>query len=58
MLLKDGRWQGEAMKKMLLQDDDVMAAARDKGMERLDQIGYAILERDGEITVIEKEEKQ
>jgi uncharacterized membrane protein YcaP (DUF421 family) len=32
---------------MRLQDTDVMAAARTKGMERLDQISYAVLERNG-----------
>lgn len=35
------------MRRMRFQDDDVMAAARDKGLERLDQIEYAILERNG-----------
>ncbi len=57
VLLKDNQWQVEAMEKMRLQDDDVMAAARGKGIERLDQIEYAILERNGEIAVIQKEEE-
>jgi uncharacterized membrane protein YcaP (DUF421 family) len=30
-----------------------MAAAREKGLERLDQIEYAILERNGQISIIE-----
>ncbi len=54
VLLKRGEWQVETMKKMRLQDDDVMAMARDNGLERLDQIEYAILERNGEITIVEK----
>ncbi len=29
-----------------------MAAARDKGLERLDQIDFAVLERNGEISII------
>ena len=52
VLLKKGEWQIETMKKMRLQDDDVMAMARDNGIERLDQIEYAILERNGEISTI------
>jgi uncharacterized membrane protein YcaP (DUF421 family) len=58
VLLKDGRWQMEPMKNMRLQDDDVMAAARDKGLERLDQIKYAVLERNGEIVVFENEKEK
>ena len=54
VLLKKGKWQVETMKKMRIQDDDVMAMARDNGLERLDQIEYAILERNGEISIIEK----
>jgi uncharacterized membrane protein YcaP (DUF421 family) len=42
------------MKKMRLQDGDVMAMARDSGLERLDQIEYAFLERNGEISIIPK----
>jgi uncharacterized membrane protein YcaP (DUF421 family) len=52
VLLKKGEWQVETMKKMRIQDDDVMAMARDNGLERLDQIEYAILERNGEISII------
>lgn len=54
VLLKKGEWQVETMKKMRLQDDDVMAMARDNGLERLDQIEYAFLERNGEISIIKK----
>jgi uncharacterized membrane protein YcaP (DUF421 family) len=57
VLLKKGEWQVEVMKKMRLQDDDVMAMARDTELERLDQIEYAILERNGEISIIENSEK-
>ncbi len=54
VLLKKGEWQIQTMKKMRMQDDDVMAMARDSGLERLDQIEYAILERNGEISIVEK----
>ena len=52
VLLQNGNWQVETMREMRIQDDDVMAAARDKGLERLDQIECAVLERNGEISII------
>jgi len=57
VLLDKGRWQTETMAKMRLTDDDVMAFARDQGVERLDQIEYAVLERNGEVSIIKKSEK-
>jgi uncharacterized membrane protein YcaP (DUF421 family) len=33
--------------------EDVMTAARDKGVATLDQVKYAILERNGEISIIQ-----
>lgn len=54
VLLNKGQWEVETMKKMRLQDDDVMAVARDQGLSRLDEIDYAILERNGEIAIIPK----
>ena len=55
ILLKDGEWQADTMRRMSLADDDVMAMARDKGLQRLDQIQYAILERNGEISIVAKD---
>jgi uncharacterized membrane protein YcaP (DUF421 family) len=55
MLLKDGRWQADTLRRMNLADDDVMAMARDQGLHRLDQIQYAILERNGEISIVPKD---
>jgi uncharacterized membrane protein YcaP (DUF421 family) len=57
VLMKKGEWQIETMKKMRIQDDDVMAMARDNGLESLDQIEYAILERNGEISIIQASEE-
>lgn len=56
VVLKDGQWQTEIMRKMRLHDDDVMAAARNKGVKDLSQIKYAILERQGAISIIKKKE--
>ena len=56
VLVKNDEWQMEAMRNMRLQDDDVMAAARTKGLKSLDDIKYAVLERNGGISVIEKDD--
>jgi uncharacterized membrane protein YcaP (DUF421 family) len=58
VLLRNGEWQIDTMRRMRIQDDDVMAMARDKGLERLDQIAYAILERNGEICIIPVQHQQ
>ncbi len=52
VLLQNGRWQTEVMRRMRMEDDDVMAAARTKGVKTLDGIKYAILERNGGISII------
>ena len=44
------------MKGMRIADDDVMAIARDKGLKSLEEVEYAILERNGEISIIESSE--
>ena len=56
VLLEKGRWRPDAMKVMRIADDDVMAIARDKELKTLDDIEYAILERNGEISIIESSE--
>jgi uncharacterized membrane protein YcaP (DUF421 family) len=54
VILKDGQWQTETMEKMRIHDDEVMAAARTKGIKTLGEIKYAILERNGALSVIKK----
>ncbi len=53
VLLSDGRWHTDTLRQMRILDEDVMTAARDKGMSSLDNVKYAILERNGEISIIE-----
>ena len=55
VLLEDGQWQKESMKGAAVTDDDVMAAARTKGVRTLQGIKYAVLERNGAISIIKKE---
>ncbi|HEX4166407.1 MAG TPA: YetF domain-containing protein [Bryobacteraceae bacterium] len=52
VLIKDGQWQTRTMGRMRLQDTDVMAAARLKGVRNLSDIKYAVLERNGSISII------
>lgn len=58
VLLEKGKWHTETMKNMRITDDDVMTYARDQGLERFDQIDYAVLGRNGEISIIPKSENQ
>lgn len=52
VVLKDGQWQTESLRGLRMDDADVMAAARSKGIRRLDQVKYAVVERNGAISVI------
>ena len=56
VILEKGRWQAEIMSMMRVADDDVMAAARLKGVKSLDGIKYAILERNGAISIIKRKQ--
>ena len=58
VLVRDGQWVDSTMKGMRLAPEDVMAAARTKGIGSFDDIGYAILERNGGISVLEKDAEQ
>jgi uncharacterized membrane protein YcaP (DUF421 family) len=56
VLLKNGEWQMEVMRKMRVQDTDVAATARMKGLRTLDDVKYAILERIGSISIIKNDQ--
>jgi uncharacterized membrane protein YcaP (DUF421 family) len=51
ILLEHGEWRTKTLKKMGVQDDDVMASARESGVKALEDIDIAILERNGEISI-------
>ena len=55
VLLDNGRWRTEVLQGMLIEQSDVMTSARDKGISSLENVAYAVLERNGEITVIPKD---
>ena len=55
ILLKNGEWQLEVMKGMRMDREDVMAAARTKGISSIYDVAYAVLERNGAISIIKSE---
>jgi uncharacterized membrane protein YcaP (DUF421 family) len=58
ILLEHGEWRTNTLSKMGVQDDDVMASARDSGIKALEDIDVAILERNGEISISKLEKSQ
>ncbi|MEW6420996.1 MAG: YetF domain-containing protein [Deinococcota bacterium] len=55
LILENGQPLKERMKQLRVDESDILNAARElQGLERLDQIKYAILERSGNISVIPK----
>jgi uncharacterized membrane protein YcaP (DUF421 family) len=58
ILLDDGKILHDRLRKVRVDEGDIMESARAlQGLERLDQIKYAILEKDGKITIIPKKEE-
>ncbi|PVY40189.1 DUF421 domain-containing protein [Pontibacter virosus] len=59
IILDDGKLLHDRLKKVRVDEADIMESARAlQGLQRLDQIKYAILEKDGKITIIPKEQEQ
>lgn len=55
IILEDGRPMREIMAKVRVDESDILSAAREThGLERLEQIKYAVLERSGGISIIPK----
>ncbi len=56
VILKDGKPLPDRMRRSRVDESDILAAARElQGLERLDQIQYAVLEKGGAITIIPKD---
>jgi uncharacterized membrane protein YcaP (DUF421 family) len=55
VLVRDGKQLSERMKKARVDEDDILSAARSQlGLANMQEIAYAILEKDGAISVIPK----
>jgi uncharacterized membrane protein YcaP (DUF421 family) len=53
VIMENGKMLKDRMDKVRVDEEDILEAARGlQGLERLDQIKYAILERSGEITIV------
>ncbi|MBA2590863.1 MAG: DUF421 domain-containing protein [Pseudomonadota bacterium] len=56
IIIEDGRPLKDRMEKARVDERDILAAARTGyGLERMDQIKYAVLERNGSISIIPKQ---
>jgi uncharacterized membrane protein YcaP (DUF421 family) len=56
IVVENGKALTDRMKRLRLDEDDVMEAARElQGLERLEQIKYAVVERSGRITIVPNE---
>lgn len=57
IILENGKLLQDRLSKLQIDESDILQAARElQGLERLDQIKYAVLERNGAISVIPKPE--
>ena len=57
LLVEDGKMLRKRMDKSRISEADILHAARtSQGLERMDQIKYAVLERTGEISIIPKQQ--
>jgi uncharacterized membrane protein YcaP (DUF421 family) len=58
VLVEDGKLLKERMDKARVGEEDILTAARElQGLERLEQIKYAVLERSGGISIVPAQAK-
>ena len=55
-LIEDDKLRGHTMRNMGISDADIMAVARDGGLSDLSTVRSATLERNGEISILTKED--
>jgi uncharacterized membrane protein YcaP (DUF421 family) len=53
VIYERGEWHEDRMSMLRVQRSDVMAAIRSRGLQRLEQVRYAVIERDGKVSIIE-----
>lgn len=51
-LVKDGQLQRRNLRKEMISNEELMAALREQGVEKLEQVRIAVMESDGQISVI------
>lgn len=56
VIIENGHLHRDRMEKERIEESDILSSARElQGLERLDQIKYAVVEESGHITVVPKE---
>jgi uncharacterized membrane protein YcaP (DUF421 family) len=55
VVYENGDFNWRRMNRLRLTQQDIMAAARQRGLMRLEQVGYAVAERDGKISIVQDE---
>lgn len=55
LLINKGVWQDDVLRKMRIRKEDLAAAARARGVGSIDKIDYAILERNGGISIFKRD---
>ena len=55
VVFADGRWSEDQMSRLRMQEADIRTAMRQQGMIEMDDMRYAIIERDGTISIIPRE---
>jgi uncharacterized membrane protein YcaP (DUF421 family) len=55
VIIKNGEWQSEVIEGMKLRREDLEAAGRSSSVTSVDDIDFAVLERNGRISVFPKE---
>jgi len=56
VVFEKGAWHPDRMRGLRMLEQDVMTAVRQKGLMRLEQVRYAIVERDGKVSIIPEDE--
>lgn len=54
VLFSGDKWYDETIENMSFSHDDILSAIRSNGYQNTEPVGWAVLERSGEITVIPK----
>lgn len=54
VVIRKGEWQKEALDETNLRREDIEAAARGQGVVSLREVDYAVLERNGQISILKK----
>jgi uncharacterized membrane protein YcaP (DUF421 family) len=56
VIVEGGRPLADRLDRSRVDEGDVLSAARREGLERMEQIKYAVLERNGQISIIARED--